>query len=220
MRPSDTYGVVIVETFSPRRRCPIALHSRTVKVSLSTSGPLAWGLCLALLGPPAQAAKGIFGYEQDAPNVPDQPAWQEELTHLPPYPRPDALSPVAISTGPRDYRYAIDAKALSVGGDGVVRYTVVIESSGGARNVLFEGIRCRTREYKTYAYGRNSGRFRRTERPSWRRIQERGAMAFRDELARAYLCDGFLGPLGEKAIRRRLARSGAPAFEDDESYGF
>ena len=41
--------------------------------------------------------------------------------------------------------------SLTVGTDGVVRYTVVVTSPAGARNVNYEGIRCDTYEWRLYA---------------------------------------------------------------------
>jgi len=48
-------------------------------------------------------------------------------------------------------KFGIDPKTLSIGKDGVLRYVMVATSSSGAMNAMYEGIRCSTGEYKTYA---------------------------------------------------------------------
>jgi len=60
-------------------------------------------------------------------------------------------------------RHYIDGRHISVGADEVVRYTLVLESRSGVRNLSFEGLRCTPNgAFKVYAYG-NQGRFERTE---------------------------------------------------------
>jgi hypothetical protein len=67
----------------------------------------------------------------------------------PPALRTEGLIPLEI---PRTtLRYGVDPASVSVSKDGVVRYVVVATGSGGAVNGLYEGIRCRTGEVKTYA---------------------------------------------------------------------
>jgi hypothetical protein len=51
-------------------------------------------------------------------------------------------------------RFFVDPASLTVGADGIVRFTVVIRGEGAASNVSYEAIRCKTRERKVYAYGR------------------------------------------------------------------
>jgi hypothetical protein len=72
----------------------------------------------------------------------DKP-WVELAAQLPPYPQTENLLEFNVSSATRNRHY-VDAASISVGSDKVVRYTVVIESAGGARNVSFEGMRCAT----------------------------------------------------------------------------
>lgn len=98
--------------------------------------------------------------------------WQELQLMLPPFPKQDTL--VAFDAGAAtSHRYFVDEKSISLGEDGVVRYTLVIKTSGGATNVMFEGIRCETREKKTYALGHNDGTWARARDPAWRFIERR-----------------------------------------------
>lgn len=97
--------------------------------------PGAVGLCLALLVAP--------GLAQNAPD------WQEAVV-APPAFRTDQLQrfDVAVDSA---LSYGLDPATLSVGPDDVVRYVVVARSRSGALNALFEGVRCKTGEVRTYA---------------------------------------------------------------------
>jgi len=86
------------------------------------------------------------------------------------------------------HRFYIDAASLSVGEDGVVRYTLVVRSGGGATNVLFEGIRCATQEQKLYALGRPEGGWVRARESRWRRIEYRELNRHHAVLYSEFLC--------------------------------
>jgi hypothetical protein len=77
--------------------------------------------------------------------------WKENTVDtLPSLPQAANLLPFEVS-GNTPLAFAIDSKSLSVGDDGVVRYTVVVKSPSGAYNVNYEGIRCDTYEWRQYA---------------------------------------------------------------------
>ena len=65
----------------------------------------------------------------------------------------------------------------------MVRYTLIVRSPLGAETVTYEGIRCATREVKTYAYGRADRTGRCTPAP-WRRIEARSVQRWHDALWR------------------------------------
>jgi hypothetical protein len=113
--------------------------------------------------------------------------WKEGSAGLPPWPADSDLVEFHVDGEPSPFRYFIDGKHLSVGSDGVVRYTLVVESSTGVRNVSFEGLRCTLRGvYKVYAYG-SGGSFKRVEE-DWQPIQERGNDPYHRDLYQALLC--------------------------------
>lgn len=142
-------------------------------------------VCAALLGcAGAAAAQGLFG---ERPEDPDNP-WQEEAVQLPPPPQQEDLLPFYVS-GNATQSFAVDSKSLTVGADGVVRYTLVSTSSAGARNVSYEGIRCRTREVKQYAYGRSDGSWAPVRRDKWELIRGTPANRYHAVLAKEYFCD-------------------------------
>ncbi|OOZ40661.1 hypothetical protein BOW53_06960 [Solemya pervernicosa gill symbiont] len=118
----------------------------------------------------------------------DDDPWKESEAVLPPYPVDDNLLPVAIDTANRSYRFLIDEKALSIGEDRIIRYTLVAETRSGGRNVFYEGLNCTTLEYKRYAYGTSQGEFRRMRQPKWKPIMREGSGRFRRDLYDFYFC--------------------------------
>ena len=108
---------------------------------------------------------------------------------LPPFPRPQRLIPVRGETGDLDYNYYIDVDSVSLTSDEVLLYTIVIQSPSGSSNIIFEGIRCATKEVKTLAFGTRDGRFARMEDPEWSFVHTRGPLAYRTKLVEMYVCD-------------------------------
>jgi hypothetical protein len=95
--------------------------------------------------------------------------WKEIEAKLPPYPREENL--IQFERAASGHRFFVDAPSISIGEDGVVRYTLVVKAAGGATNVTFEGMRCETREQKYYAIGHADGTWSRARDPRWRRIK-------------------------------------------------
>lgn len=112
--------------------------------------------------------------------------WREGEVVLPAYPRADDL--IEFDVGPATpFRFFVDPASLSVGGDGVIRYTQVARSSAGAENVSYEGIRCRPATTRTYAYGRRDGRWASTL-SAWRPVERSAAQGSPFALWSRYLC--------------------------------
>jgi hypothetical protein len=88
---------------------------------------------------------------------------------LPAAPKPDAL--IAFDPQrPTTMKFFVDPASVTVGTDGIVRYTLVARGEGAAMNVSYEGIRCKTRERKTFAYGRADGSWYQPRDPHWAKI--------------------------------------------------
>lgn len=119
-------------------------------------------LCAVVL-PAVQAAS----YEEEL----EKQSWKEVDVALPAAPDKQSLLPFYVSAA-TDNQFFIDRASLSVGNDGVVRYTLVIETSGGARNVSYEGMRCETRERRIYASGRSDGSWSSARRKEWVPVRE------------------------------------------------
>ena len=93
-------------------------------------------------------------------------SWKELKAKLPATPDPDKLIPFEVSVANAN-RFFVDPASISVGKDGVVRFTVVIESSGGARTVNYEGLRCEMRERRLYAFGQPDGTWVESQGSTW-----------------------------------------------------
>jgi hypothetical protein len=89
---------------------------------------------------------------------------------------PNAKNLIAFDPGrPTTMKFFVDPASLSVGTDGIVRYTLVARGDGAAMNVSFEGIRCKTREHKVFAYGRADGSWYQPRDPQWVTISQNAA---------------------------------------------
>jgi hypothetical protein len=165
--------------------------------------------CLLCLLPPlasADIAEAVGGHKSVYNDVEEKGPWTEERPQLPAYPRPADLIEFYVSPTATNH-FFVDGISLSVGKDGVVRYVLVIETSGGARNVSFEGIHCATREYKIYATGRADGTWLTTRAPVWRTIENKTINRYHAELNRNLLCP-IGNPIGSAEEGRDALRRG------------
>lgn len=128
----------------------------------------------------------------------------ERDLELPPAPLPEDLRKITLrSLG--DNTVELDRKALTVTPDAIVRYTLVVTSPEGARNVSYEGIRCDPAEWKYFALGRSDGTWAQPSEAQWQKVEERGYNAIRFTLAKDYFCGLNGEPLKDaKAIFTRM----------------
>jgi len=139
----------------------------------------------------------------------DTRRWQERVVDLPVAPLPENLLPFYVSAA-TDNDFFVDASSLTVGPDGVVRYVLVIQSAGGARNVSFEGLRCETRERRVYAFGRPDGTWSKSRNDSWQRVRDVPANRHHAALFYDYFCPGGAIVTGADEARDALRRGGHP----------
>lgn len=170
-------------------------------------------LALSLLIGSAYARKPVLG--EHVESLPDQKfqfeegeAWKEIDVKIPPYPDDDDLLELQLDDPNNRFTYYMDEGSLSISkADYVVRYTLVIESNTGAKNVFYEGMRCNTEEYKTYAFGvgkGGSGKFRPSKKPEWKAIRDSGYKKLRLDLMEFYLCDDRKLPRLQSEIIDRI----------------
>jgi hypothetical protein len=125
-------------------------------------------LCLALalsMPPAALAGWGEFEFDFDT-----EKPWVELQAQLPAYPKLDDALPFFVSAS-TDNKFFIDPVSISVGEDGVVRYTLIVKSPEGALNISFEGMRCNSHETKLYAFGHPDGTWSRNRFARWSPIR-------------------------------------------------
>jgi hypothetical protein len=113
--------------------------------------------------------------------------WQELAVQLPAAPKDETLVSFYVSPA-SDSRFLIDTATVSVGSDGVVRYVLVIDAAGGARNVSYEGMRCESRERRIYASGRRDGGWSKSRNNEWIRIQDANMNRQHAALFLEYFC--------------------------------
>lgn len=133
----------------------------------------------------------------------------EQDLEFPPAPMDADLRQVTLRNL-TDNKVELDSKALAVTPDAIVRYTLVVTSPQGARNVSYEGIRCDPAEWKTFALGRSDGTWATPSQAEWQMVEERGYNAIRYTLAKDYFCGLNGAPLKDaNAIVTRMRQQRA-----------
>lgn len=133
----------------------------------------------------------------------DDPEWKE--LEVPPPPAFDLGKLVTFEVlGAASLVYGVDPASIRISkADGIVRYVMVASSASGARNVMYEGIRCATGEFKTYARYSAEGGWKSAAQPEWRSLfttMSRYALRF----AQAGACDNVSVPPSVDVLVSRL----------------
>lgn len=177
--------------------------------------PCALALLAAALA--AGALPSLAQPRSDWERAQEERGWREDEFALPPYPRAADLVPFQVSAA-TDFRVFIDAASLSVGKDGVVRYTLVARSPSGVENVSFEGIRCKSGIVRAYAFGQSGGRW--SGRGSdWRPIEAKGAQRWHFTLWREYFCPHAMAIRDAADGIEALRRGGHPEAPRADTFG-
>jgi hypothetical protein len=101
----------------------------------------------------------------------DNPDWVEDPIQLPPTFSKDKLIPLDMPSH-TSVKVGVDPESIAVGGDGVVRYVIVLNNISGSTNAVYEGIRCITDEVKTYARYSPSGQWSMLANPAWKAVND------------------------------------------------
>lgn len=137
------------------------------------------GLALAAHLAMAQSGKG---------NGIDNPDWVEEDAPSP----PTFVAARAIALEMPSYvsvKVGIDPQTIVVGNDGVVRYVAVMTNASGTMNASFEGIRCASGQFKTYARYSASGTWSVVSDPQWRDLNDNLPSKHAHVFARQAACE-------------------------------
>jgi hypothetical protein len=145
---------------------------------------------------------------------------QESKIRLPAPPRSEDL--IRFDMGPtrRGFEHFVDSASLSIGEDGVIRYTLVVKSDMGATNVTYEAIRCVTRERKAYAYGRTDGSWAEARDPEWHKIGAPSVEGPVYVLYNEFFCPGRSSVTSAGEAVAALKRGEHPRATGDVSSGF
>jgi hypothetical protein len=139
-----------------------------------------------------------------------QKSWTEVDFEIPSYPEEKNLLRVPLPKS-NNVNIYIDQKSLSYDKDGVTRYTIVIETSTGYRNVFYEGLRCSKTNYKVYAFGNAEKTFVRMKSAKWQDIKIQYANNYRHYLFKHFFCTPYETPRETSDIIRAIT---LPAEED------
>jgi hypothetical protein len=147
----------------------------------------------------------------------DKAPAKELEVQLPPYPQANNL--VLLQAGSATaHRFYIDTSSIAIGEDAIVRYAIVAKTEGGATNVSYEGMRCDTREQKTYAFGRSDGTWLRTRDPQWQRIVLRDLKPYPFVLYREFFCASGARPVplrqAVEALKRGVGLAQSRAIDE------
>lgn len=179
-------------------------------IALAAACAAAGALLAACSSTPSNKDDSAFTYLLDRKGN-----WVEnKVDTLPPLPEAGDLLPFDVSQN-TPLQFSVDQKSLTVGSDGVVRYTVVVTSPAGARNVNYQGIRCDTYEWRQYA-GLNADHdgWDSTVANPWQRIENGNLNAYQASLYQDYFCANKMPTGSAKTIVNniRLRRTAASAI--------
>ena len=101
--------------------------------------------------------------------------------------------------------YGVDPASVSISKtDGVVRYVVVATSPTGAKNVLYEGLRCQTGEVRTYARAKPDGSWDLVTNPGWKSLYDSSVSRHSLRFAQAAACDLAAPVSSVRELERKL----------------
>lgn len=124
-----------------------------------------------------------------AQTIEKNPDWKEVDVPPPPAFSNDRLIPVDMPAFVT-LKFGVDPATLTVTSDGVVRYVMVAANASGASNAMYEGIRCSTGEFKTYARFSAAGQWSLVNDPQWRPLRDNNTSKHALALARQGACEG------------------------------
>ena len=155
-------------------------------------------LAIFLIPSPLLAANFDGDYEEKP--------WSEIEVQLPAFPEQNNLIQFQVGAV-FDTKFMVDGASLSIGSDGVLRYTVVVESSSGARNVSYEGMRCATAERRFYAFGQPDKTWSKAKSNQWVKI--RGTTNNHHvELFTTYFCSSGPSAIRDASDMLKVLRQG------------
>ena len=170
--------------------------------------------CLTLQAAPRDG--DVYGYGKRDTYTTDEEEREdckENAVELPAYPESRDFYSFYVSAATRN-RFFVDVRNIQIGGDGVVRYTLMIVAPSGIRNVSREGIRCQSREKRTYATGRVHEKTWSPARGSqWTRIRNETANRYHAALFLDFFCPNGIIAADAERVRQAIEREGEPWAE-------
>lgn len=167
--------------------------------------------CLALL-PAARAqdiAPGVEGLPASAPAM--QPG---AVVHFPsPPPADDAALLVVPMPAGSNLRFMVDPHSVSRAEIGLVRYTLVVRSPSGYRNISYEGLDCARDRWHVYAtWSSSDARWKANPDGTWLRADAGSNSDVHGVLDRDYWCSGHWAAGDAARLVQRLRQGVRPEF--------
>ena len=134
--------------------------------------------------------------------------FREGEVKFPQAPKPERLIEF-FPSATTNFRFFIDSDSLTVGGDGVVRYTLIARSASGYENITYEGIRCRANQVRVYGYG-DGGKWSRSS-ADWQPIEGKSVQRWPNELRNRYFCPLGLSIMTAEEGKGALRAGGHPS---------
>jgi len=154
----------------------------------------------------AAGAQGALGLVERPPieaTIPDP---------MPAQPADGALLEFYVSPATTN-RFSVDPSSLGVDDGRLVRFTLVVTSRSGARNVAYEAIRCDTGERRLLAVGRADGTWSISKSTSWRPVNLGESVNRHMMELYVRVCDGGRSRVNSpQEFAARLRDTGRPTY--------
>ena len=135
-----------------------------------------------------------------------EPQWKESDVPSPPAFDMGKLLTFEVSPG-SSLIHGVDPATISITqSDGVVRYVMVATSASGASNIMYEGLRCATGEFKTYARYSADGRWSLASNPEWRSMYGNLPSKHALRFAKAGACDNMTPASSVRELTSQLKK--------------
>jgi CNP1-like family len=104
--------------------------------------------------------------------------------------------------------YGVDPASFSISNtDGIVRYVVVATTAAGAKNVMYEGLRCSTGEVRTYARAKPDGTWVPVANSEWKSAFDNSLPRHSLRFAKVAACQNSAPVSSVRELVRRLKSS-------------
>jgi hypothetical protein len=138
----------------------------------------------------------------------EEKPWEEVAVQIPAFPAEEDWIEFRIGAV-SDKKFFIDVKTLSLGSDGVVRYSLLVLTDQGAKNISYEGMRCSSAERRLYAFGRSDKTWSKARNNQWVKIAG-GSNNHHVDFFTMLFCRNGAVPFRNDEDLRRALRSGTP----------
>jgi CNP1-like family len=114
-------------------------------------------------------------------------------------------APIKFHQEVKTNHYYLSLDSLTVGKDNIVRYVItVVPKAGGNKNTLFEGIDCKTNQYRTYAWGNADNGWTKNSKVTWKMLTKNQHNAWQGSLSEDFCKMGDPWPV--ETIRKDFTR--------------